>query len=405
MKHALLAATTLAIVTATAAIAQPFTYQGELTNNGQPATGSFDVLLTVHSASTGNAQVGAQTLAANTPLTNGRFTATVNPGTDVFNGSDRWLEVAVRPSGSGGGYTTLTPRQKITAAPYAIRSLSDRWIQNGPYLSNDQTQVNSLLLNRNLPITGADYFTLGTPATFGSYGGMYIDTASTQGLPFYGYATGGLARAWTYLNGVDMSWNVINNGNNAITVDSTGKVAIGMTPIGADRFQVAGSSTTTGTAKAADLRYTNPQTRQISISPVAFQANSGAQGTSRLASFSWVYLDTPVLAGTLSAPLQLPPGAIVTSITAYFYDNSPTVDMSLSLVGADLFNSFGTTYASVQSSGSANIVNSFSQTLATPLTIDMVNRCYNLEVFCNDWQGALTRLQGVKLTYTVPAPD
>lgn len=112
-----------------------------------------------------------------------------------------------------------------------------------------------------------------------------------------------------------------------------------------------------------------------------------------------------MLAGTLSAPLQLPPGAVVTSITAYFYDNSPTADMTLYLIGADPVNNFATIYATVQSTGSANIVNSFSQTLATPLTIDMVNRCYNLEVFCNDWQGGLTRLQGVKLTYTVPAPD
>lgn len=405
MKHALLAATTLAIATATAALAQPFTYQGELTNNGQPATGSFDVLLTVHSAQAGNTQVGAQTLAANTPLTNGRFTATVDPGTGIFNGADRWLEVAVRPSGSGGSYTTLSPRQKITAAPYAIRSLNDRWIQNGSYLSNDQSQVTSVLINRTVPITGADNFTLGTPASTGAYGGMYIDTASTQGLPFYGYATGGLARAWTYLNGLDMSWNVINNGNNAITVDSTGKVAIGMTPIGSDRFQVAGNSTTTGTAKAADLRYNTPQTRLISISPVAFTADSGAQAASRQSSFAWVYLDTPITAGTLSAPLQLPPNATITALTAYFFDNSPTTNLSVRLFGASLFNNFATTYASVQSAGASTAINAYSTTLTTPHTVDMINRCYNLEVSCPDWEGGNTRLQGVTITYTVPAPD
>ena len=39
-------------------------------------------------------------------------------GSSVFNGFERWLEIAVKPD-SAPGHTTLTPRQKINPTPYA----------------------------------------------------------------------------------------------------------------------------------------------------------------------------------------------------------------------------------------------------------------------------------------------
>ena len=39
----------------------------------------------------------------------------------MWDGSDRYLQIAVRPAGSGG-YTTLSPRVKINPTPYAIRA-------------------------------------------------------------------------------------------------------------------------------------------------------------------------------------------------------------------------------------------------------------------------------------------
>jgi hypothetical protein len=41
-------------------------------------------------------------------------------GANAFNGEARWLQIAVRSPAGGGGFTTLAPRQAITATPYAL---------------------------------------------------------------------------------------------------------------------------------------------------------------------------------------------------------------------------------------------------------------------------------------------
>jgi len=51
-------------------------------------------------------------------VSNGLFTVTLDFG-NQFPGANRWLEIGVRTNGVGA-YTTLSPRQPITATPYAI---------------------------------------------------------------------------------------------------------------------------------------------------------------------------------------------------------------------------------------------------------------------------------------------
>src|SRR5262249_37166970 len=65
-------------------------------------------------------QVGTTLTNAPTPVTNGLFTATLDFGPGVFPGPQRWLQIGVRPFGSGGPYTILAPRQQLTPSPYAI---------------------------------------------------------------------------------------------------------------------------------------------------------------------------------------------------------------------------------------------------------------------------------------------
>src|SRR5688572_23712896 len=112
------------ILTVTAAAQTPaFTYQGRLTDNAAAANGNYDIRFTLHSAATGNTGVGSSIVVNPVTVTNGLFTATLDFGAN-FPGADRWLQIEVRPAGSAAAYTALTPRQKLTAAPYASRAAS-----------------------------------------------------------------------------------------------------------------------------------------------------------------------------------------------------------------------------------------------------------------------------------------
>ena len=113
---------------AVAPLGSSFVYQGQLTLSGSPVTNQCDCQFGLWDASAAGTQVGAtQTLTA-VQVSNGIFSAELNGGAE-FGASpfgtaeERWLEIAVRcPTGSGA-YTTLSPRQKITATPYAITTL------------------------------------------------------------------------------------------------------------------------------------------------------------------------------------------------------------------------------------------------------------------------------------------
>src|SRR6266581_7734301 len=104
----------------TAAQGTAFTYQGRLNGGGTPANGTYDLVFTVFASASGiNDSFANQTNSA-TSVSNGLFTVALNLGAPgIFTGEDRWLEIEVRTNGTGG-YAKLSPRQKITATPYAI---------------------------------------------------------------------------------------------------------------------------------------------------------------------------------------------------------------------------------------------------------------------------------------------
>src|SRR3954468_14444411 len=94
-----------------------FTYQGELSDGGNPVTGVYFLKAIVFDAAVGgNALTPA--LPATVTATNGRFTITLDPGAGVLTGAPRWLEIYVR-SNLSAPFTTLSPRQPITPTPYA----------------------------------------------------------------------------------------------------------------------------------------------------------------------------------------------------------------------------------------------------------------------------------------------
>src|SRR6266496_181872 len=99
-----------------------FTYQGKLIDTGVPASGNYDMqfkLFDTPTVGTGFQQ-GATLTAPNVAVTAGIFTVQLDFGAcaSCFNGSARFLEIAVKKT-SDSTFTTLGPRQPITADPYA----------------------------------------------------------------------------------------------------------------------------------------------------------------------------------------------------------------------------------------------------------------------------------------------
>lgn len=105
----------------TVALAQgtAFTYQGKLTEGGQPANGIHDFRFAVYDAASGGSAVAGPITNSAVGVTNGLFTTTLDFGPDVFTGDARWLEIGVRTNGAGL-FTVLSPHQPLTPSPYAL---------------------------------------------------------------------------------------------------------------------------------------------------------------------------------------------------------------------------------------------------------------------------------------------
>ncbi len=135
---------TACLMQATVALAAPigssFTYQGELQDNGAPASGTYDLQAELFDAASGGTMVGGPIIAEDVIVNDGVFSVELDFGASPFLGDLVWLEIGVRDGASGGGFTGLLPRQKITPAPYA--QLADRVPQDA--ISDFEIQDNSV---------------------------------------------------------------------------------------------------------------------------------------------------------------------------------------------------------------------------------------------------------------------
>jgi hypothetical protein len=155
-----------------------FTYQGQLISNSIPATGQFDLRFALFNDLSAGSQIGAPLTNSPTGVTNGLFLVTLDFGSSVFDGGQRWLEIGVRTNGSTNVFTTLAPRQLLTATPYAVRAANYTGILGA---TNITGKINDLNLSANVALltnnatflrtvtasnfTGDAYGLLNVPAT------------------------------------------------------------------------------------------------------------------------------------------------------------------------------------------------------------------------------------------------
>jgi hypothetical protein len=96
-----------------------FTYQGQLQNNGSPASGTYNLTFSLYTNSTSGTAVAGPVTNSAVAVTNGLFAVTIDFGSSVWNGQTNWLQIGVETNG-GTSFTTLAPRQQLTPVPYAI---------------------------------------------------------------------------------------------------------------------------------------------------------------------------------------------------------------------------------------------------------------------------------------------
>lgn len=131
MRQGITGALLLLVLLAGAPVAQAqvgsFSYQGSLKDATAQADGSYDFQFKIFPALTGGVAHWQNSMPAVT-VSGGLFTVVLGadplspfpPG--LFNGSPRFLEIAVKPAGSPNPFTVLSPRQELTATPISLFS-------------------------------------------------------------------------------------------------------------------------------------------------------------------------------------------------------------------------------------------------------------------------------------------
>lgn len=114
----------LALASAAHGQSTAFTYQGDLKNGTTNVNGPYDLRLRLYDAASAGNQIGTVQCANNVPVSEGKFTTTIDFGQQFVSTAPRYLEIDIRadtgsPCTDVFGYVTLTPRQLITPTPRA----------------------------------------------------------------------------------------------------------------------------------------------------------------------------------------------------------------------------------------------------------------------------------------------
>ncbi|GEM_PF-3600033 len=384
-----------AVLTAAPALAQDFVYQGSLSDNNQPADGLYDLTFEYYTAISGGAALQTAT-RDDVQVTDGVFQVSLPmpPSDDA-----RFLELAVRDGASTGGYTQLLPRTFIASTPYATKALNVEWDRNmSDYLTfGDGNEI--VLINRQNRI-GAEYFGVG--ADTDSFGGMYVSTSGSAGLPFYGYDTGfgADAFAYHYLDGATNELRFVIDGfTDNFVMRPNGDLIV-------EDDLVAGGSVT-----AEDFSYESPQTRYFSVSGNTFTPGNNIPYEAFTSLGSGLYPDAAVSQAWYLAPINLPDGAVITELQAALFDNLNGSSVRLNVLRQSLTTT-GNGASTLAVVDTAGLAASPSNRILTDTTIqapviDNQNFSYFFFAFFINptGNGNDVRLASARLSYTVDSPD
>lgn len=156
-----------------------FTYQGQLLKNGVALNTPADLKFSLWDGSGPTAtQIGTFLFVPFVPINQGRFECAVDFGQSPYTtNEERWLQVEVRnPAGSGGAFSLMGDRQKLTATPFSLatRGINVDTAGNVGIGTTSLVPDQKLTLINNVPNAGVA--TIGNDAAI-SFGGVYFSQA------------------------------------------------------------------------------------------------------------------------------------------------------------------------------------------------------------------------------------
>jgi hypothetical protein len=388
------------------ALAQPFTYQGKLTDVGAPANGLYDMQFQVFPLILGGLQIGVTDTNNGVSVTDGLFTTEVDAINGAAIGSELYLEIAVRRSGSGDPFTPLAGRTRITVSPLAQRSINDRWSPVNATTIRTDPGISNVLVNAASPVYADSILTLSrSTAGANTFSGMYVDGSNPGTLAYYGWATAGVSRAEALVSGVTGNFTLSVGGSTVLTANAAGLVGLGAVPSGPERLRVVGDTVGTGTMTASNFTYTSPRTKRMSVHGASFHAVVGTQAASLERGTLGTGFAAAVGSGGMMMSVSLPDGATVTRVTCYATDNMAEA-MNVSLARTDHFSGFALVLSNIFTTGAAAGIRAFTDSAPTAHVVDNSTFSYYLLATSSDWAGqAASSVKAITIEYTVPGPD
>lgn len=199
-----------------------FTYQGRLNDSGVAATGSYDIEFRLFNALDDGTQQGPTLTfdgaGGNPPpvqVTNGVFTVRLDFGAE-FTGAERFLEISVRPAGTGS-YATLTPRQPLTSTPYAVHSATAENVSGVVAIANGGTGSST----QNFVDTSTDQTSIGGNKTFTGVLSISDGSAAAPAMTFSGDSDTGFFRS------APDTLRFSTGGVSRMVIDPSGRVGVG----------------------------------------------------------------------------------------------------------------------------------------------------------------------------------
>ena len=198
-----------------------FNFQGRLNDGSNPANGRYDLQFKLYDAIAGGNQVGTTLNKPNLMLSNGVFSTQLDFGGSIFTGSDRFIEISLRPTVPANvtpnAFVILGGRQQIMSVPYSVKSLNATNADNATNAVSSQTAVNSQNSVNSTNATNAMNATTATTAQTAVNSQQLGGVAASQYLQKGGVGT---VKAMLYVNvdtNITRCYNSTLSGNAATT--------------------------------------------------------------------------------------------------------------------------------------------------------------------------------------------